>query len=176
MDHLNALDWVILGILIVGFINGFRKGLIMELATLAGLFLGIWLAIKGHFKMEELIRGNSSFDGPWLPYLSFVLVFIGVYIICYIGGKALSAAVSLLMLGIFNKIAGGLFGMLKLMMFSSILFMMINNAGWSFLSNDLEKGSSMFNSVKSTSAFFYPAVDAVLPDNRPNFIDKLLGE
>jgi membrane protein required for colicin V production len=176
MDHLNALDWIIISMLIWGFISGFRKGLIMELATLLGLFLGIWLAIKGHFKMEELIRGNSSLDGAWLPYLSFLLVFIGVYILCYFAGKALSAAVSLVMLGIFNRIAGGVFGMIKWVLFSSVFFLMVNNAGWSFISSELEKESSMFASVKSISGFIYPSVQSVLPDNRPNFIDKLFSE
>lgn len=176
MDHLNALDWIIISLLIWGFISGFRKGLIMELSTLLGLFLGIWLAIKGHLKMEELIRGNSSFEGAWLPYLSFLLVFVGIYILCYFLGKALSAAVSLVMLGIFNRIAGGFFGMFKWVLFSSVLFLMVNNAGWPFLSSELEKESSMFAAVKNVSGFLYPSIMSVLPDNQPNFIDKLLEE
>jgi membrane protein required for colicin V production len=173
MDNLNALDWIIIIILVTGFVNGFRKGLIMSLATLLGVFLGIWLAMKGSVEMEELIRGNTSIDGPAIPYISFIAVFAVVYIVCYLGGKALSSAIKLLMLGIFDKIAGGFFGALKAMLFASLAFLMINYFGWSAGSEKTESQSALHNFVKDSSSKLYPAIKSVFPDKRPDFLDKI---
>lgn len=173
MDQLNALDWIIIVILVTGFVNGFRRGLIMSLSTLLGVFLGIWLAMKGSFEMEELIKGNTSFDGPALPYISFLAVFALIYIVCYLGGKALSSAIKLLMLGIFDKVAGGFFGAFKALLLSSLALLMINYFGWSAGSKKIENQSALHSFVKESSAKLYPTIKIVFPDNRPDFLDKI---
>lgn len=174
MSEFNALDWVILAALLIGFVNGFRKGLIMSLSTLLGVVLGIWLAINSSTKMQEFIEGNTGFEGPALPYISFLSVFIIVYLLCYFGGKALASTLKLLMLGIFDKIAGGIFGILKTVLFSSLVFLMINFFGFYAGSEQTEKNSALFSLIKDSSSIIYPAILKVLPDNRPDFLDKLL--
>lgn len=176
MENWNALDWSILIALLVGFINGFRKGLIMELATLLGIILGIWLAIHSSTQMEDWLRGKSAMDGPWLPYLAFLLVFIGVYILCYLGGKALSKAISLLMLGIFNRIAGGLFGILKVILFTSLIFKLIHHTSLSLISEKTEEKSAMYSMIQASTEWMFPKINDVLKDNRPDFIDQLLED
>ncbi|MEX1188376.1 MAG: CvpA family protein [Bacteroidia bacterium] len=174
MTDLNALDWIIIIVLIIGFVNGFRKGLIMSLSTLIGVVLGIFLAMKGSSEVDEFIHGNTSIDGPILPYISFIAVFAGVYIICYIAGKAMSSAVKLLMLGLFDKVLGGLFGASKALLFVSLVSLMINYFGWSMVSSESENKSRLYSKVRSGAALFYPAIEKVFPDNRPDFLDKLL--
>lgn len=174
MSEFNTLDWVILVALLIGFVNGFRKGLIMSLSTLLGVILGIWLAINSSTKMQEFIQGNTGFEGPALPYISFLAVFVIVYLLCYFGGKALASTLKLLMLGIFDKIAGGVFGLLKTLLFSSLVFLMINFFGFYMGSEQAEKDSALFSMIKGSSSVIYPAILEVLPDNRPDFLDKLL--
>lgn len=174
MPDLNALDWVILGALVIGFVNGFRKGLIMSLSTLIGVIAGIWLAMNSSSKMQQFIEGNTSLEGPILPYISFLAVFILVYLICYFGGKALASTLKLLQLGVLDKIAGGLFGVFKAVLFSSLVFLMINFFGFYNGSEQLEKKSALFSIIKDSSTIIYPSIINALPDNRPDFLDKLL--
>lgn len=163
MDHLNMLDYLILAFLLWGFIAGFRRGLIMELCTLAGLFLGIWLAIHFSKAAGDWLHSAQGLDGPWLPFLAFLAVFIGVYVGFFFLGKALSAAISLMMLGIINRIAGGIFGMVKMLLFSSLLLLLLKMAGLPLISEEQEKKSSIFQPVHSFAELVYPSIKDVFP-------------
>ncbi|MCB0820625.1 MAG: CvpA family protein [Bacteroidetes bacterium] len=174
MDQLNSLDWVLLAMMIIGFINGFRKGLVMELATLIGLVAGVWLAVKGHSVMEDWLRGNTSLEGDFLPYLAFFAVFVLVYIGFYMGGKALSKTLKILMLGIFDKIGGGLFGAFKLFAFSGLFVMLLNHFGLSAGNKNLQSDSVFAQPAQSSASWMAPAVKKILNDERPDFIDQLL--
>lgn len=164
MEHLNTLDYLILAFLLWGFIAGFRRGLIMELCTLVGLFLGIWLAIHFSKTAEEWMRNSQGLEGAWIKMAAFLAVFVGAYIAFYFLGKALSKAVSLIMLGMLNRIAGGIFGMVKMMMFSSVVFMMIKMAGIPLFSEKTENESSIFKPVHTFAEFIHPKIKDVLPE------------
>jgi membrane protein required for colicin V production len=174
MDHLNALDYLILAFLLWGFIAGFRRGLIMELCTLAGLFLGIWLAIHFSGAAEEWMKTSQKMEGGWISFAAFLMVFVGVYIGFYFLGKALSKAVSLLMLGIINRSAGGIFGMIKMMMFSSILVLILKMGGIPLLSEELEKGSAIFKPVSAFAELVYPSIRDILPEKKESPVEELL--
>ena len=162
MEHLNTLDYLILAFLLWGFIAGFRRGLIMELCTLVGLFLGIWLAIHFSKSAEEWMRNTQGLEGAWIKMAAFIAVFVGAYIAFYFIGKALSKAVSLIMLGMINRIAGGVFGMVKMMLFSSVVFMMIKMAGIPLFSKQIVNESSIFKPVLSFAEFIHPKIKEVL--------------
>ena len=164
MEHLNTLDYLILAFLLWGFIAGFRRGLIMELCTLVGLFLGIWLAIHFSKTAEEWMRNSQGLEGAWIKMAAFLAVFVGTYIAFYFLGKALSKAVSLIMLGMINRIAGGFFGMVKMMMFSSVVFMIIKMAGIPLFSEQTENESSIFKPVHTFAEFIHPKMKEVLPE------------
>ena len=164
MEHLNTLDYLILAFLLWGFIAGFRRGLIMELCTLVGLFLGIWLAIHFSKTAEEWMINSQGLEGAWIKMAAFLAVFVGAYIAFYFLGKALSKAVSLIMLGMINRIAGGIFGMVKMVLFSSVVFMMIKMAGIPLFSKQTENESSIFKPVHSFAEFLHPKIKDVLPE------------
>jgi membrane protein required for colicin V production len=174
MDHLNALDYIILAFLLWGFISGFRRGLIMELCTLAGLFLGIWLAIHFSKTTEEWMRTSQGMEGDWIKMGAFLMVFIAAYIAFFFLGKALSKAVSLMMLGIINRITGGLFGMIKMLMFSSLLLLMIKMAGLPLLSDKTEQESAIFQPVHSFAELVYPKIKDILPEKEEHPVKEAL--
>jgi len=174
MDHLNALDYIILAFLLWGFISGFRRGLIMELCTLAGLFLGIWLAIQFSKTAEDWLRTSHEMEGPWIPLLAFILVFLCVYVVFFFLGKALSTAINLMMLGIMNRIAGGIFGMVKMLMFSSLLLLMIKMAGLPLLSDKTEQESAIFQPVHSFAELVYPKIKDILPEKEEHPVKEAL--
>jgi uncharacterized membrane protein required for colicin V production len=55
------------------------------------------------------MRNSQGLEGAWIKMVAFLAVFVGAYIAFYFLGKALSKAVSLIMLGMINRIAGGIF-------------------------------------------------------------------
>jgi membrane protein required for colicin V production len=174
MSELNTLDWILLAIMIIGFINGFRKGLVMELTTLLGLVGGLWLAAKGHGIMHDWIKDNTSLDGPFLPYLAFFAVFILVYIGFYLAGKTISKTLRLLMLGVFDRIGGGLFGAFKLFAFGGLFLTLLNHLGFSAGSRKLQGNSKLADLSQASVCWASPAIKSVLNDKRPILMDELL--
>ncbi len=174
MNNLNTLDWILIAMLIIGFINGFKKGLVMELTTLLGLIGGVWLAVKGHIVMQQWIKNNTTLEGPFLPYLAFFTVFVLVYLGCYIAGKALSKTLRLLMLGVFDRIGGGLFGAFKMFAFSGLFMLLVNHFGLSAGSRDLQGQSKLAEFSQASVSWASPAINSVLNDERPFKINDLL--
>jgi len=158
MEHLTFIDYVILALLLWGFISGFRKGLVMQLTLIAGIILGLWLGANCIEFVEKWLVQQDVSAGIWLKPLAFLLIFISVYGIAYISGKAMSTLINLVMLGIFNKIAGGIFGMLKMILLSSIFIVLINAVGFANMSKEQENKSAMYGSVSAVALFLFPKI------------------
>jgi len=90
----------------------------MQLALIGGIVAGIWLAVHGSASASEWLA-QQGVKGPWLVQLGFVLIFVAVYLLAYLGGKSLSGVFQVMMLGWVNKLAGGIFGLLKMLLLVS---------------------------------------------------------
>ncbi len=108
---MNYLDIVILIPLVwLGFL-GFKKGLIIELATLLALVGGVFVAIKFSNFFTELLVDFA--DNEYLPIISFCITFIAAVVFVFMLGRLLEKAIKIVALGLVNRIAGALFGVLK---------------------------------------------------------------
>ena len=143
----------------------------MELAILVGIFLGIFLAITFSDKVEIWLRKEENLSGPWLAHLSFLLVFAGVYVLAWLGGKSLSAALKLMMMGIFNRIAGGVFGVFKMLMVCSVLISLIRAFDINMIPKEQKKESSMYDSIGGFAEIFFPKLKEALPEPKPTIED-----
>ncbi len=97
--------------------KGFRKGLVYELAALAGLVLGIFAAIHFSTFVSELL----GFDGSTSVLVAFFITFVAVVVLSYFVGKFADSVMKMLKLNILNKLAGATFGMLKCVCILSVL-------------------------------------------------------
>ena len=83
------IDFVIGGLLAWSAISGFRKGFILEMASLIGLVLGIWAGLHFSKLAAALLTETFHLQGSYLPVLSFIVVFIIVVVAVYFFGKIL---------------------------------------------------------------------------------------
>ena len=99
--------------LIWGAIIGFKKGLILELATLLALVLGIFGSIKfssfTSFKISEFLAVKSE----WVTAMGFCTTFILIVIGIFLLANLLSKSLKLIALGFFNRLMGAIFGLAK---------------------------------------------------------------
>ena len=116
----SYIDLVILIPLLYGMYKGFTKGLILSLATLLGLFLGIYGGVKfSHITAQFLLR-YFEIDVPLIAFsVTFLMLLVGVYLL----GKILSKFIDVLALGFFNKVAGALFGVSKVVLILLVLLL-----------------------------------------------------
>lgn len=123
---MNLVDVFIGVILLLGFYNGFRKGLIVELTSLLGLILGI-------FGAYYISKYHGLYIGQWLDWgdeylriTTFLVSFLLIVIIVSLIGKLITKLMDVVALGLINKVLGGLFGLLKFALFMSILLLLFN--------------------------------------------------
>lgn len=123
---MNWLDLVILLILIGGIFSGYRNGLIGEVASLAGLILGIWGAVRFSWWATELLEGfGLSFS--LMPVISFIITFLVIVLVVQAVGGLLRHLLESLSLKWLNKLAGIAVGVAKAAVITSIILILISS-------------------------------------------------
>lgn len=123
---MNYIDIVICIILLVAAIQGFRKGFIVEFASLAALILGIWGAIKFSDWTSGYISKTFDYHSKFLGVIAFLLTFVAIVILVHILGKVLDNTIKAVALGFLNRLAGIVFGVLKAAVILSILLLLFD--------------------------------------------------
>ena len=117
---MNVIDIILAVALGFGFVKGFFKGFIVEVASLGALFSGLLGAVKFSSFVSNLL--NDYFD--WNPVatltVSYLIIFIIIVYAVSLLAKALTRIISKASLGLFNKFLGSLFGFLKWAIFMSV--------------------------------------------------------
>jgi membrane protein required for colicin V production len=123
---MNWIDFVIVIIVILSVFQGFSNGLVKEVASLAGLILGIWGAIR--FSSFTAAKLYEWFDmtGQYVGIISFVVTFCIIVVIVHFIGIVADKIVKAVALGFLNRLAGMVFGVLKNIIILSVIFSVLN--------------------------------------------------
>jgi len=118
---MNSLDIGVLIIFILFLARGVWIGLVRQLASLFALILG-FLAAGRYYRqfgavLESYIPSRFSF------LLTYALLFLLVYLAIIGVGWGLRKVMSVSLLGWFDRLMGGLFGLSKAVLLASTLFM-----------------------------------------------------
>ena len=117
------VDIIFVIILIVAFVRGWRKGLIIAIFSVIAFIIGAAAAMKLSVVAAGYLRDTVKVASGWLPFLSFILVFVAVVLLIRWGAKLLETAVDITLLGWANRAAGALlYVFLYAMAFSIVLF------------------------------------------------------
>ncbi len=125
--NISYIDIVISICLIYGLFRGLYKGFIIELASLAALIMGIYVAVNFSSFVGSILHKYISVDEKYFSIISFCIIFIGVVIGIFLIGKILNKVVNILSLGIINKILGGGFGLLKTAFIIGVIIFIFNS-------------------------------------------------
>lgn len=123
---MNFIDLILGILLIVAAIQGFRKGFIVELASLAALVFGIWGGIKFSDWTAGFISDTTGFHSEYLSIIAFFVTFIAIVVLIHILGKVIDNAVKAIALGFLNRLAGIIFGVLKTAVILSIFLLLFD--------------------------------------------------
>ncbi len=176
---MNYID-IVLGILLaLTAIAGFRKGLIVELASLAALVLGIWGAIEFSYITSNFLIENFDWKWEHLNTVSFILTFIIIIIIVHFVAKVVTKLVETIMLGFVNKLAGLVFGLLKGALILSIVLLFFDsiNDSIGLISEKTKKESRMYEPLKNLAPSIFPFVNSwgeSIKTTKDEVIDKFV--
>lgn len=158
---MTGLDIILLCFLVFGVINGLRKGLFVELASLISLVLGIYLAIKFSGAVGHFLDGSLPDDPKTAAITAFIITFIAVVVGITLLAKFLTKIADFSGLGLLNRILGGFFGLLRMILMLSVLlhfFVKINFDNTLASQETLDK-SIFFNPILKVSNIVFPMLE-----------------
>jgi membrane protein required for colicin V production len=155
---MNTIDLIIGIILIFGTVNGFLKGLFVEVTTLVGLVLGVYGAIHFSHFLANFLKDYMTWDESMLQLVSFAGTFLIILIGMVLLGKAMTKIAETIALGFFNKLVGAIFGFLKYALILSIVLLVYDeiNASLRFVEKEKVKKSVLYEPVKNFAPTIFP--------------------
>ena len=122
---MNPLDITSLCIIVFFTVRGLFKGFINELFSLFAIAGGLVFIYFFSKNMNTWIMQKTEINQSF-NYLLIFLEFIVLVLIIQKIGKLCSVMFKQLSLGVLNTILGGLFGLIKAVLFLSVCFLLIN--------------------------------------------------
>lgn len=117
------IDVIFAILVVIAIIKGFRKGLIIALFSLLAFIVGLAAALKLSAFVALHLKDSINLSAKWLPFISFIIVFITVVILVKLGARLIEKFAEMTMLGWANKLGGILlFALLYTLIFSVFLF------------------------------------------------------
>ena len=164
---MNVID-IILGILLLlGFIRGFQKGFIIELAGIVALLAGIFGGLEYGYIAETYLNKWTDWSSSNIEIASFFMVFLGIVVLVSILAKILTTIVHSIALGLINRIFGALFGVIKtgLIIFILLLIFDYINGEGRLISQTKLENSVVVGTIRELSSTLLPSLEEFLDES-----------
>ncbi len=123
---MNVFDALVLFCLGYGLIRGLVKGFIIEISGVLALVLGVFGALQFARGVTYLIKDWIALDSRLIQGISFLLLFIAITYGISLLAKMLTKTLQVVALGLFNRLAGGLFGLIKWTLILTAIVLLFN--------------------------------------------------
>lgn len=151
---MNWFDLLIALLLLIAFVNGYRKGLIMQLVGLATLVLAAIFGGRLAEKILPEIHRLIEISPDAARVLSFVLAFALIAIVLSLVGKMLQQFIDVVLLSFINRLSGAVIALGTMMLLLSIILNLVLM---------LDKEQVVIKKEIREESFFFERVEAVVP-------------
>ncbi len=152
---------IILGMLLVyGLYKGLKNGFFVEIASLIALIAGLFGAIHFSYIVGDYLSEKLNWDDQYIKLIAFIITFIIIVVMIHMIGKFLSKVTDFTLLGILNKIAGGVFGALKTAVIVGALLIYFDkvNSSAEIIKTDTISSSMLYTPLKDIGGFVFGKV------------------
>jgi len=151
---MNTIDVVILALMLWALYNGWVNGLLKEISSTAGFFVGLYVAYTCYENfgsyLAPKISSNFLVQSYLVPIIAFVLLWAVVPIVLGLVASILTKSVAALKLGKINSMGGMFVSMAKYIILLSFIFNVMNHL-------------HILSSEKKKDSVFYEMIAAVVP-------------
>lgn len=137
---------ILLAIPLLFFIyNGWKKGLVREVATLVGLIAGIWACVH----LSQQVAEWLNLDSENSILIAFIITFIAVLVLTYLLGRCVEGLLKAAKLSLLNRLAGALLGAVKALCILAVLlnYVVMFDKQETVLKPDMKKSSLLYRPV-----------------------------
>lgn len=154
MPIMNWLDWSLLLLLALAAVKGFQRGFIIELAALLAVVLGIWAAVH----LSDQVAVAVGIDAENVA-LAFLVTFLAVLLVVHLLARFLTTLIDLAQLGLPNKLAGVLFGVVRsAFSLSVVLNLLVGYTEGAMPPADARDASALYAPVRGFAPLLVPAL------------------
>ena len=165
---MNWIDFSILFVLILAFLNGFRRGAFKEISTFLGLVLSIIFTINNADWLVGQLHGKFNFSPTVLYVVCYALVLGACMVILKLLGHFFYQLVKITPPKVPNKITGGVFGAIKgAIVLSLVLLLFLFPTPFRSIDTAIEM-SAMARPIRAFVPVIYNHTRCCIPD-RSNF-------
>lgn len=157
-DSFNYVDIVLVIPLLWFCFKGFKNGLIIEAASLAALFLGVYGAYRFSGYTAVLLIEEMGLESEYISLISFAITFILIVIAVHFLAKLLDHLIKAVALGFVNRLLGLVFGAAKFAFIISVLLGLINHFDKQekVISSGLKQGSLLYEPLSKFAPMIFP--------------------
>ncbi|MCQ2208656.1 MAG: CvpA family protein [Paludibacteraceae bacterium] len=153
-----ALDIILLAILVFAIIRGLMKGFVMEIASLVGIVIGLFIARNFGQDLVGWLVSATGLQVEINNIVSFVIVFVLAMILVRFAAILIAKILKFAMLGWLDKLLGGIASLIKCLLVMSVLiysFDKVNNY-LHIVSQETIAQSKLYEPVKSLAYIVFP--------------------
>lgn len=162
---MNTIDIILGLILAIAFFLGFRKGLLRVLASLIGLVAAVYCAVYFSGYVEAYLVRWFNWSEDLNRLVSYLITFLLVIILFALLGRVLTKVADFAMMGLFNKLLGGVFNVFKFVFLLSVVFMFVNSSeNYSILTAEKRDTSILYHPIAALAPAILPTIEKHIED------------
>lgn len=163
---MNYIDFIIIILLILSAIGGLTKGFIYEFASLFGLIVGVWGAIKFSGATSDFLHYRLDINGSYVNIIAFIITFLIITLVVHLIAKAIEKAVEAVNIGVVNRIFGGIFAVFKSAFILGVIFLLIQRLDEVIpaIPDKAIQESRMYIPMRNVAVYSFPFLKGIYDD------------
>ena len=151
--------------------KGWKRGLVREAATLAGVVAGIWASVHLSQWVAELL----GLEGDSAILIAFFVTFVGAMVLAYLLGRSLEGLMKAAKLSLLNRVAGALLGMCKALCILAVILngIVMLDKGQALITPDTKERSLLYRPVYATGNRLTESLKQFIADHASQARDLL---
>lgn len=152
---------------------GWRKGVIREAATLAGIVAGIWAAVN----LSKLVANLLGLTGTSAILIAFFITFVGALVLTYLLGRSIERLVKSAHLSLANKIGGATLGMTKALCILAVILngIVLLDKNEELINRETREKSLLYTPVYKTGNLLISTLKDFIEEHK-DMPDKIVGK
>lgn len=157
---MGILDIVLGLLLLYGLYTGFKNGLFVEIASIIALIAGLYGAIHFSYIAGDYLAQNMEWNERYMNITAFIITFAIIVLVVHLAAKFLTKIADFAMLGLLNKLAGAIFGTLKVAVIIGALLVFFERANSSvnLVHSETLEESILYEPIKEIGALVFSKV------------------
>lgn len=168
---MNVIDIVLAVPMAWLLYKGWKRGLVREVATLAGLLVGLWASLH----LSQWVAEWIGIQGDSAVLVAFFITFVGALVLAYLLGKCVEGLMKAAKLSVANRLAGAVLGLIKAVCILSVLlgYLALIDRKELLLKHEVKEQSLFYRPVYNTGSKLTASLKQYIAEHKAEWEEKL---